>query len=78
MSNKAWGAVGLTGGGTGSLDRTELDGDLLTDKDLALVNTTNILYPYWLDSDSGASESPPTVISPDANAGTKRDRKSVV
>jgi len=72
MSNKAWGAVGLTGGGTGSLDRTELDGDLLTDKDLALVNTTNILYPYWLDSDSGASESPPTVISPDANAGTKR------
>jgi hypothetical protein len=69
---KAYGATVLIGGGTGALDRSEIDGDNLTDLDMALVNTANILYPYWLDDDSAAAESSPTVISPDTNAGTKR------
>jgi hypothetical protein len=69
---KAYGATVLLGGGSGALDRSEIDGDNLNDLDFALVNTANTFYPYWLDDDSGAGESSPTVISPDTNPGTKR------
>lgn len=69
---KAYGGAVLIGGGEGALDRSELDGDILNDLDLALVNTAGILYPYWLDADSGVAENSPLVISPDTNPGTKR------
>jgi hypothetical protein len=39
---------------------------------VAFVMESDLLYAYLLDADSGASESVPSVISPDTNAGTKR------
>lgn len=63
---------GLTGGGTGALD--SFDGASCTDGDLSLaIDLTNrSLYLYKLEASSGASEDSPDIISPDANAGTKR------
>ncbi len=69
---KGYGGTSLTGGGDYALDRPELDGDILNDLDLALVNTDGVLYPYQLDADSGLAESSPDVIAPDVNPGTKR------
>lgn len=69
-------AAALTGGGTGALDK--IDGAILADGDTALVTLVgdgtygNSFFAYVLDADSSASESVPTVISPDTNAGTKR------
>lgn len=69
-------ATALTGGGTGALDK--MDGADLSNGDVAIVvlendgTYGNALLVYVLDSDSGASESSPSVISPDTNAGTKR------
>lgn len=68
---KAYGGAVLTGGGEGALDRSELDGDILNDLDLALVNTAGILYPYWLDDDSGLASDSPLVIPPGTNPGIK-------
>lgn len=65
-----YGAIALTGGGTGALDK--LDGDILADTDAALVVTVAGFYIYFLDTDSGLDENSPYVISPDSNAGTKR------
>lgn len=64
--------VALTGGGDGALD--SLDGSLLKNGDFAVVvlPTSNTTYIYTLDEDSGAAESSPDVIAPDANAGDKR------
>lgn len=72
MASKGFGAIGLTGGGTGALDA--IDGDLLSDGDVALVvdAVNNFFYAYTLEASSGAAEASPTVISPDTNAGTKR------
>lgn len=70
MSNNIYGATALTGGATGALDA--IDGAALADLDIALVVTATAVYHYSLDADSGAAESSPDVISPDANAGTKR------
>ncbi len=63
-------ATSLTGGGEGSLD--SIDGVLLNEADGAIVITNGITYTYYLDATSGAGESSPDIISPDANAGTKR------
>lgn len=72
MANKIYGFIALTGGGTGALDRAEIDGDDLVDKDIAIGVVTDTLYAYILDADSAAAESSPNVISPDTNAGDKR------
>jgi len=60
----------LTGGGTEALDG--IDGANLYDQDMAFVYQNETLFFYKLDQDSGASESVPRVIAPDANAGDKR------
>lgn len=72
MANNAYWVTSLTGGGAGALDA--IDGDDLTGDDVALAfDTTNkILRPYFLDANSGATESSPDVIAPDSNAGDKR------
>ena len=62
--------IALTGGGAGALD--EIDGAVLADGDIALVGNLTSSYLYCLDDDSGAAESSPAIIQPDANAGTKR------
>lgn len=63
-------ATVLTGGGTGALDA--IDGAGLADGDASFVVTSEGIYFYFLDADSGLTENSPYVISPDANAGTKR------
>lgn len=72
MANNFYGAIGLIGGGTGSLDA--IDGALLGDGDGALVidATNDKVYTYTLNSIIGGSESSPSLIEPDSNAGTKR------
>jgi hypothetical protein len=61
----------ISGGATGSLDG--IDGALLADGDICIVAPSSIaVYFYRLNASSGASESSPDIISPDANAGTKR------
>jgi len=57
-------------GETGALD--EIDGSLLADGYLALVIISTALYVFRLSASSGAAESLPNVITPNANAGTKR------
>lgn len=64
------GATSLIGGGTGALDA--IDGADLAEPDIAIVAFLNKFFIYSLDDDSGATESSPEIISPDANAGTKR------
>jgi len=70
MANYIYGAIALTGGGTGALDG--IDGDSLNDQDAAIVFTGTSTYMYTLDETSGESESSPEVIAPDSNPGTKR------
>lgn len=60
----------LTGGGTDALDG--IDGASLYGGDLAWVVESGKHYFYTLENDSGAAESSPQVIKPDANAGDKR------
>ena len=64
--------ISLTGGADGALD--SLDGSVLKDGDAAyvVIPSTRRTYVYTLDADSGATESSPSVISPDSNAGNKR------
>ena len=72
MANKFFGATSLTGGGTGAMDA--IDGSTLIDGDICDVTiaASDIMHRYTLSAASGAAESSPTIISPDANAGTKR------
>jgi len=71
MANYIYGAIALTGGGTGALDA--IDGAGLTDKDMALVVLQGTgVYFYAVDADSAAAESSPWIIAPDINAGDKR------
>lgn len=72
MASKGYGAIALTGGGTGALDT--IDGSILNDGDVAKVTdaVNNKKYEYTLVADSAAAESSPDVISPDSNAGNKR------
>jgi hypothetical protein len=72
MPNKGYGAIALTGGGTGALDK--IDGSILNDGDAAIVfdAVNNEVYKYTLDANSGAAESSPDVIMPNSNAELKR------
>lgn len=62
--------TGLTGGADGDLD--DIDGDLLSDGDAAVVTTSSAVYFYHLNATSGAAESSPDIIAPDTNPGNKR------
>lgn len=70
MASRIFGFIALTGGGTGALDA--IDGDLLSDKDVAFGVVDGVTRTYYLDADSGASESSPAIIAPNTNAGDKR------
>jgi hypothetical protein len=70
MASRIFGFILLTGGGTGALDA--IDGDLLSDKDIAIGVVDGVTRTYYLDADSGASESSPATIAPNTNAGDKR------
>ena len=71
MANKIyWSKTALIGGTADALD--SIDGAGLTDGDFAHVVAGGKIYIYKLDEGSGATESSPDVITPDANAGTKR------
>ncbi len=76
MASNIYGAILLTGGGTGALDA--IDGSTLVDGDSAIVQTDGTIYFYHLDATSGAAESSPDTISPDTSAGTKRWIKQTV
>ena len=65
-----YGATGLIGGSAGDLDN--IDGTNLAAGDGAVVITSTAAYLYYLNASSGAAESIPDIISPDANAGNKR------
>ena len=70
MASKGYGAIALTGGGTGALDK--IDGSILNDGDVGKVSdsTNNKKYEYTLEG-SGASGSSPLTIPPVTNPGTK-------
>ncbi len=70
MANNFYCRTSLIGGLSGALD--EIDGAGLNDLDFAIVSILSKVYMYTLDDDSGAAESSPQTIKPDANAGTKR------
>ena len=69
MSN-FYGATSLIGGGSGALDT--LDGADLVDGDGAVVIQDGSFTIYHLDAIKDEAENSPLIISPDANAGTKR------
>lgn len=69
MENIFYAAVGLTGGTEGKLDA--IDGAILSDADVALVNVSGVFYPYVLDADLNLPESSPEIIVPDSNPGPK-------
>lgn len=60
----------LTGGQDGALDG--VDGTPLRDMDRAFCIVGGAFSVYYLDADSGLTESSPSIISPDTNAGQKR------
>lgn len=68
MSNKFWPAILKTGGSPGALDA--IDGDLLTPKDASMIVATTGFYVYKLTTNA-STETDPTVITPDANPGSK-------
>lgn len=71
FATRWYNATSLTGGNTGSLD--SLNGQNPADGDKCLVVTASgQTYIYNLDDDSALTESSPSVISPDSNAGDKR------
>lgn len=70
MANKIWPATSLTGGGDQALDG--IDGNSLSDKDMGFTVDSDYFYAHTLKASSGAAESSPDVIKPDANAGDKR------
>jgi len=70
MANNAYYKTSLIGGGTTDLD--SIDGTGLVDGDVGLVMDGGRVYFYKLNATSGATESSPDIIAPDANATTKR------
>lgn len=71
MANKIYySKTSFIGGGGTALD--SIDGAGLVDGDFAHVVVDGKVHIYKLDGSSGAAESSPNIISPDANAGTKR------
>jgi hypothetical protein len=71
MANKLYTSrTALTGGAANALDY--LDGNVLSDGDIALVSVAGVAYTYRLNASSSDSEAVPYIIAPDANPGTKR------
>lgn len=70
MSTVYYSKTTLIGGAGTALD--SIDGSGLAEGDVAYVSGTDTLYIYKLNATSGATESSPWIIAPDANAGTKR------
>src|SRR4030067_2977259 len=64
-----FGAIVLTGGGTGALDK--IDGNDLAANDIAIVVSSTNRYSYTLKTSGCGAESPPDTIIPDTNPGTK-------
>lgn len=62
--------IELTGGGEDALD--SVDGSLLKTGDGAVVINNSAAYFYTLNGNNTASESSPTVVTPDANNTSKR------
>jgi len=71
MASNFYGAIGLTGGGTGALDA--IDGSILNDGDGALVvdAVNDKFYLYTLNATS-AGDDGLSIIPPVTSAGTKR------
>lgn len=66
---KIWGAIALTGGGSGALDA--IDGNSLTAGDVAMTVVTATSIAYWyIVIDDSAAENSPSVIRPDTNPGS--------
>jgi hypothetical protein len=71
VSNKIYGAIALTGGGTGALDA--IDGTNLADKDAAIVSVQGVgIYNYIFNASSGATANGTSIIAPVTNAGNER------
>jgi len=70
MAIKLYIKTALIGGTVNSLDG--INGTLLNANDVGLVFTNNVMYPYLLNALSTRTESSPSIITPDSNAGTKR------
>lgn len=71
MALKIYPFLALTGGTEGCLDK--IDGGALQEGDMAFGrDSTYGFCLFFLDADSGASESVPDVVAPDTNAGNKR------
>jgi len=72
VANSFYGAVALTGGGTGALD--DINHNNLSDGDGAIVidAVNDISYLYTYNSSSSDSENSPNVIVPDSNSGDGR------
>lgn len=75
MAQRIYCAYVLNGGTTGALDK--IDGNDLSDKDMAIVLDQTNVYFFVLDADNGTEESDPDwqdnrVIAPDTNPGDKR------
>jgi len=81
MANSIVSATSLTGGGSGALDAIDAadadgEGTPLVVGDLAYVGVAGeFIYFYILDS-SGDAENSPETITPDANAGSLRWKRT--
>lgn len=71
MANKAFAAIGLSGGSSGFLDSIKTA--TISDQDICfvIVNSGEEFYVYTFDSGNVAAESSPDVIYPDDAAGTE-------
>ncbi len=72
MAIKVYGATDLIGGGTGAIDRAELDGNNLNDLDIMLFNNATVFSPYTFDAGNATAESSPDNIAPDTNPAAGR------
>jgi len=71
VSYNFYGAITETGGSTGAADA--IDGATLSDIDgMIMIKTSQNARFYTLEESSGASESSPTILSPNSSAGNKR------
>jgi hypothetical protein len=72
MATNFYGAIALTGGGSGSLD--DINHNDLNDGDGAIVidAVNDRIYAYTYNSSSSTAESSPDVIVPDSNTGNGR------
>ncbi len=74
MAARLYGATTTIGGGTGAIDRTELDQGILNDGDSLLLAMNGFLDSYSLEGSSGVAEDNPDIIEPayTGSLGNKR------